>query len=80
MSRSRSGWRSHPIMVELRRLGLLIILGHAILFSGIILRHESLILAAVVLMTGAIVFAAGRVGMRRLRRAPLAPGARPEDA
>lgn len=80
MKRTSSGWRSHPVMVELRRLGLLIILGHAVLFSGIILRQQLLILLAVAIMTGALLFAVGRVGVRRFGRRPGAAGAPVEDA
>lgn len=67
-------------MVELRRLGLLIILGHAVLFSGIILRQQLLILVAVAIMTGALLFAAGRVGLRRFGRRPGPADAPLEDA
>lgn len=67
-------------MVELRRLGLLIILGHAVLFSGIILRQQLLILVAVAIMTGALLFAAGRVGLRRFARRPGPADAPLEDA
>lgn len=80
VARERRGWRSHPVVVELRRLGLLVILGHAILFSGILLRHESLILLAVALMTGAILLAVVRVALRRPARTPATADLPADDA
>ncbi len=80
MAHPRTGWRAHPIMVELRRLGLLIILGHAILFSGIILGYWSLELIAISIMSLALLLAVARVGLRRFGRQSAAADAVVDDA